>query len=884
MLKMWDFELNTDEPDKVSVHLEEPRHWKCPDCGYTWTSSVKARYRSSGKCPCHESNKVIMKGVNDVLTIVKGLSDLLDEDNNFELIHTQGIDSSIPVNLYCKECGRKWSVMLKSQIKKGGNGGYIAVGCPHYNTIKRRKDVVPFCNEVDSIYRFWDNKNPIDPAKTQSNSTDKAHFICNNCGYDWTCIIREQARGTGKCKCCELQRVTKKGYTDVFTLIPDSRKYFNFDKNKDIDIYSIPLRNSDTPIDWKCPDCGYEWYAPLASRIIGKKGSYSFRGCHQCYLHDVSRITPVASIPKLVKYWDFKKNKGIDINLTSAHSYDSVHWRDKKCGYEWEESIKNFNGRVDECPFCAGKQNAIMLGKNDIFTICPELASIYDFEANERNGIDICSLTPNSRTEVHFKCKKCGNEWDSPISNRIRLRNGKYVFVDCPECSNKLFRKFPYSEEYPDLAAMYRKDLNRVELDSIRGAKAISHTYYHWNCLICGETFESTLGYMTQSYNSPSKGCPYCSHTRVRKGESFGDIHPELVEEYDPSNEIDIFKAFPYEKETVKWICKDCGYKWEATFALRHMGGGKCHRCYRTAIIKDENSFAAVYPDMVKYWADSNDRKPDEVFFDSSEWFRFICPVCGEEHGSFIADFLSEESHCPFCKGIRLSSTFNSLKVKHPDVARRWSDDNIIGADMVLPTSAHTYKWICDTCGGKYTSPVKDVVAGIDECPYCKGTKVLSGFNSLKAINPELAKQISPLNKADADHILPSKQSVQLWRCPDCGGDYTATTLDMESGYTCPYCNDRLLLKGFNSFGDKHPDLLEEMDGIANYLLPYTEFDVLDSSNRKFWWICPKNPKHKYPMSPRTRLMFQKRNREPCLYCRGQRRKINHFVDYKPNK
>ena len=86
MLKMWDFELNTDEPDKVSVHLEEPRYWKCTDCGYSWTSSVKARYRSSGKCPCHESNKVIMKGVNDALTIVIGLSDMLDEDNDFDLI------------------------------------------------------------------------------------------------------------------------------------------------------------------------------------------------------------------------------------------------------------------------------------------------------------------------------------------------------------------------------------------------------------------------------------------------------------------------------------------------------------------------------------------------------------------------------------------------------------------------------------------------------------------------------------------------------------------------------------------------------------------------------------------------------------------------------
>ena len=195
--------------------------------------------------------------------------------------------------------------------------------------------------------------------------------------------------------------------------------------------------------------------------------------------------------------------------------------------------------------------------------------------------------------------------------------------------------------------------------------------------------------------------------------------------------------------------------------------------------------------------------------------------------------------------------------------------------------------WIhcnCQNCGSVYGAEIKDMISGDANCPYCKGMKVLAGFNSLKVKNPELAKQISPLNKVDADHVLPSKHSVQLWRCPDCGGDYAATTLDMENGYTCPYCNDRLLLKGFNSFGDKHPDLLEEMDEIANYLLPYTEFDVLDASDKKFWWTCPKNPKHKYSMSPKTRLLFQKRNREPCLYCRGQRRKLNHFIDYKSNK
>lgn len=463
------------------------------------------------------------------------------------------------------------------------------------------------------------------------------------------------------------------------------------------------------------------------------------------YLHSVDRITPVASIPKLVKYWDFKRNKGIDINLTSANSYNSVHWRDKACGYEWEESIKGFNGRADGCPFCTGKQNAIILGKNDIFTICPELTSIYDFETNERSGVDICSLAPNSKIEAHFKCKKCGNEWDSPIANRTKLRNGKHVFVDCPKCSNKLFRKKPYSEEYPDLAAMYRNDLNHVKLDSIKGAKAINYTYYHWKCLICGETFESTLGAMTQSHNTPTKGCPYCSHTKVRKGESFGDVHPELIEEYDPSNEIDIFKAFPNGKESVKWVCKDCDHTWEATFALRHMGSGKCPECYKVGRNIKEECFAAIYPEYVELWSSDNERTPYDTFYTSNLWI----------------------------------------------------------------------KWKCAKCNGIYGANINDMVNGVTKCPYCRGTKILAGFNS---------------------------------------------------------------------FAHNHPELLDELDEIDNYLLPVTPDEVSDESSQKFWWTCKKNTKHKYPMSPKTRLMFQKRNREPCLYCRGQRRKLNHFVEYNPKK
>ena len=883
MIKMWDKKQNTDDPSAISASSDKKVHWRCPDCGYSWTSSAKARYKSSGKCPCHESNKVILKGVNDALTIVKGLSDLLDDSNDLKLLGTQGLDSSMKVNWKCPDCGRRWSASLKSQVRKNDHGGYTVSGCPHYNTVKRKPEEVLFVKDIEKIYRFWDDSNPMNPAEIKSNSTAMAHFICKNCGYEWTSEIRAQGRTLGKCKCCELLLVTKKGYSDVFTLVPESKRFFNFEKNKDIDIYSIPLRNTDILIDWKCPDCGFEWRSPLSSRINGQKGNYSFTGCQQCYLHDVSRITPASSVAKLVKHWDFTQNADTDINLTSAYSSESVHWHCKRCGYEWIQSIKGYNQSNTDCPFCADSRSAIYKGKNDVLTICPELTSIYDFEYNQKKGINIYSLGPNSKTIVHFKCKKCGHEWDSAITNRVKKKNGQYTFVDCPICSNKLFRSVPYSEEFPVLAQMYRQDLNNISLDSVHSKEAVVNTKYKWTCLACGETFEATLSSMTMSYKHSTKGCPYCSRSKLRNGESFAEVHPELLDEYSPDNKTDPYKEFPNSKKNVKWICRQCGYTWNTTFTQRHNGMGKCPKCYVAGRNLSDESFAAVYPEYIDIWAEDNEHTPYNTLYTSNLWIHWKCRVCHGEYGAIIYDMVHGNADCPYCKGTKVLPGFNSLEALHPNIASLWSDSNLIDPDHVLSDITTSYKWICNTCHGEYTATIRDVVNGTADCPYCKGTKVLPGFNSLEALHPNIASLWSDSNLIDPDHVLSDIATSYKWICNTCHGEYTATIRDVVNGTAdCPYCMGTKVLPGFNSFAANHPELMNELDPIANYLLPVSPDEVSDSSTYRFWWICKKDPSHKYPMAPKNRLMFEKRHREPCLYCRGLRRKLQHFIDYHP--
>ncbi|MCQ2499797.1 MAG: zinc-ribbon domain-containing protein, partial [Lachnospiraceae bacterium] len=641
MLKMWDSERNTENPEDVSANLTEARSWRCPVCGYRWEVSPKSRYKGSGLCPCHEANKAIMPGVNDVLTVVSGLSALLDDNNDFGAIATQGTDSSMRVNYFCCECGRKWTASIRSQVRKDGAGGYTAAGCPHYNTTRRKKEDVPACSDAEAIFRFWDDKNTADPFSTPSNSEEPAHFICRSCGYDWTVSIRSQSRGTGKCACCELNLVIRRGVNDLFTLVPESEQYYDPDANDGTDIYTIGIRDSRTSIGWKCPDCGNTWRSPISQRIKGKRGSYSFTGCQKCYLDPMNHIRSVASVPKLVRHWDHERNKDTDMATTSANNTEPVSWLCPDCGFCWTDPVKTYYKAAYDCPYCDGIQWAVYPGKNDLLTLCPEIASIYDFKTNEGRGIDIYSLTPSSTVEAHFACQKCGHEWDSAVSDRLRKKDGRYILVDCPVCSNRTFRSVPYSEQYPLLARMYDDSLNSVPLDSIRGGEAYFHTKYHWNCLQCGESFENYLNNMVLGYATSSHGCPYCSNTMVREGESFADLHPEAMSDYDGQNPVDPYTVAEWCKTVVRWHCPVCDHRWDASFALRSIGYGKCPVCTGSKAVPGVNSLKALFPDIAKRFSLKNERDADTLLPTLGLWYLWECDTCHGEYTAPVRDVVA---------------------------------------------------------------------------------------------------------------------------------------------------------------------------------------------------------------------------------------------------
>ena len=124
---------------------------------------------------------------------------------------------------------------------------------------------------------------------------------------------------------------------------------------------------------------------------------------------------------------------------------------------------------------------------------------------------------------------------------------------------------------------------------------------------------------------------------------------------------------------------------------------------------------------------------------------------------------------------------------------------------------------------------------------------------------------------ACAQWNIPVAIAVLMWKCPTCYGEYSYIIGDRKTGDdTCPYCSDRKILPGYNSFKVKHPDLMEEWCWVENIFIEVDPDQILDTDNQEVWWLC-KLCGRKYPMSVKKRLMKQKRGHNPCSQCNGRR-------------
>lgn len=245
-----------------------------------------------------------------------------------------------------------------------------------------------------------------------------------------------------------------------------------------------------------------------------------------------------------------------------------------------------------------------------------------------------------------------------------------------------------------------------------------------------------------------------------------------------------------------------------------------------------DNSIANMRPELVSEWSEKNaPMTPQEVPFGSNKlyWWK---GACGHEWQT-SAKARSHGEKCPICSNARIIPGVNDLESLYPELTKEWSPENEKLPSEVGPGSHKKAIWIGE-CGHTWTSEIRARVRGAG-CPYCSHNLVLTGFNDLEKLFPDVAKEWSPRNlPLKPSQVTAYANKKVWWRCEH-GHEWYTLISTRSYGSKCPYCSGIQLLKGFNDLATRHPELAKEWSE-RNY--PLAPSDINEKSTRNVWWKC----------------------------------------------
>ena len=182
--------------------------------------------------------------------------------------------------------------------------------------------------------------------------------------------------------------------------------------------------------------------------------------------------------------------------------------------------------------------------------------------------------------------------------------------------------------------------------------------------------------------------------------------------------------------------------------------------------------------------------------------------------------------------------------IDNKDLMKEWDyeKNKDIDVDKITFGSHKRAWWRCNK-GHEWTAIISDRIKG-NGCPYCGNKSILSGYNDIFTIEPNLAKEWDYSKNSNIDPTKCGKGShKKVWWICSKGHSYeTSISSRVGLGTGCPYCSGRYAIEGENDLKTANPDILKEWDYNENELGP-ENFKL--NSHKSVWWIC-SNCGHKW--------------------------------------
>lgn len=319
-------------------------------------------------------------------------------------------------------------------------------------------------------------------------------------------------------------------------------------------------------------------------------------------------------------------------------------------------------------------------------------------------------------------------------------------------------------------------------------------TKYNWRCNDCNEIWE-TSNY--QRRIAKKGDCLYCTGQLVRRENSLGCLHPELICEWSPDNVKDIYNySTKYYDKKVKWICKDCNNPYEQRIPPRIKGSGCL--CKKETLLK--------YPDLA---IEIQNADPSKITIGTHNEFDWKCQKCSYTWKEEVNKRVYGKSKCPKCSK-RKAIDGNTLTDSHPHLMKEWDFEKNLVSPFEITSKKYSERiyWKCEKFPMHHKwdtnlgSRVSEKPTG---CPYCSGDKT-SILESIISDNPKyrndlLAKEFDfKKNTLKIEEVRAKSSSDINWICSNdkCNFSWTAMPANRTGVYKtgCPECSIKLNKKG----------------------------------------------------------------------------------------
>ncbi len=435
---------------------------------------------------------------------------------------------------------------------------------------------------------------------------------------------------------------------------------------------------------------------------------------------------------KNLREWCIENNENILLQLyenaeNEKKSYEigfssgkKVNWKCPKCGMKWMESPNKMTrkGSIKKCPYCIHERPSPYY---NFAKVNPILAKEWNYEKNAKPPTE---YLPKSQQKVWWKCDK-GHEWESSISERVRsaknsINKNKSI---CPYCSNKrVSAEYNLVMKFPNIAKQwnYIKNgaLNPLEISPGSGKRV------WWTCEYdSNHIWQDTISNRTFL----NRNCPICAKENKT---SFPErvIYYYLKKEfYDCKFGYRFFGKYTADIyiESLKIVIEYDGW-------YRHSDEDSKKREKRKDNLLSKNGLEVI---RIKEEKEGN----NEITYENNIIKYVPCErkTNLNELVKNILSILEEKTNRQLNKDVDFNRDLekienlhyhlrkqNTLAVKKPDLAKEWSNNNIMSADTISTGSNYKAKWTCQKCHKEFEMIVANRVKLNSKCPYCSKKKL----------------------------------------------------------------------------------------------------------------------------------------------------------------